>query len=133
MAGDAARAESLARDVNKHFPLDTQVQSLWLPAIRAQLAVDRKNPALGLDGVRAASPIELASIPFGNNTSCLYHTYIRGEAYLAIGQGARLWASFRRFSTTAALCGTAGRERWRDWAWPERKLCRRERPKVRMP
>ena len=25
--------------------------------------------------------------------------------------------SFRRFSTTAASSGTAGRERWRIWAW----------------
>jgi hypothetical protein len=25
--------------------------------------------------------------------------------------------SFRRFSTTAASCGIAGRERWRIWEW----------------
>jgi integrase len=29
MAGDGARAESLAQDLNKRFPLDTQMQSLW--------------------------------------------------------------------------------------------------------
>jgi hypothetical protein len=45
MAGDTARAESLAQDLGKRFPLDTQMQSLWLPAIQAQLALDRKNPA----------------------------------------------------------------------------------------
>src|ERR1019366_6799414 len=33
MAGDTARAESLAQDLGKRFPLDTQMQSLWLPAI----------------------------------------------------------------------------------------------------
>ncbi len=40
MAGDTARAESLAQDLGKRFPLDTQMQSLWLPAIQAQLALD---------------------------------------------------------------------------------------------
>src|SRR6266849_3301307 len=30
MAGDTARAESLAQDLNKRFPLDTQMQSLFL-------------------------------------------------------------------------------------------------------
>jgi tetratricopeptide (TPR) repeat protein len=45
MAGDTARAESLAQDLGKRFPLDTQVQSLWLPAIQAQLALNKKNPA----------------------------------------------------------------------------------------
>src|SRR5208282_2716506 len=44
MAGDTARAESLAHDLGKRFPLHTQMQSLWLPAIQAQLALDRKNP-----------------------------------------------------------------------------------------
>jgi tetratricopeptide (TPR) repeat protein len=33
MAGDTARAEFLAHDLGKRFPLDTQMQSLWLPAI----------------------------------------------------------------------------------------------------
>jgi len=29
-AGDTERAESLAQDLGKRFPLDTQMQSLWL-------------------------------------------------------------------------------------------------------
>ena len=49
MAGDTARAESLAQDLGKRFPLDTQMQSLWLPAIQAQLALDKKNPASALN------------------------------------------------------------------------------------
>jgi hypothetical protein len=28
----------------KRFPLDTQVQSLWLPAIRAQTGVEPQEP-----------------------------------------------------------------------------------------
>jgi serine/threonine protein kinase/Tfp pilus assembly protein PilF len=45
MAGDSARAESMAQDLAKRYPLDTQMQSLWLPAIQAQLALNKKNPA----------------------------------------------------------------------------------------
>src|SRR5207237_10052847 len=37
MAGDIALAESLTQDLNKRFPLDTKVQSNWLPEIRAQV------------------------------------------------------------------------------------------------
>ena len=62
MAGDTARAESLAQDLGKRFPLDTQIQSLWLPTIQAQLALDRKNPTLALSVLQAASPIELGQI-----------------------------------------------------------------------
>ena len=97
MAGDAARAESLAKDLNKRFPLDTQMQSLWLPAIRAQLALNRRNPTDALNDLQAASSIELGSVAFGDpGVSCLYHTYIRGEAYLAAGQGKEAAAEFQK-------------------------------------
>jgi eukaryotic-like serine/threonine-protein kinase len=43
MAGDTARAESLAQDLGERFPLDTQMQSLWLPAIQAQLTLDKRT------------------------------------------------------------------------------------------
>jgi len=86
-AGDTARAESLAEDLGKRFPLDTQMQSLWLPSIRAQLALNRKNPVLAQNALQAASPIELGQIGFVANLSCLYPVYVRGEAYLAAGQG----------------------------------------------
>ncbi len=96
MAGDTARADSLARDLGKHFPLDTQMQSLWLPAIQAQLALDRKHTTAALDALQAASPIELAAIPFGNSLSCLYPVYVRGEAYLAAGQGSAAATEFQK-------------------------------------
>jgi tetratricopeptide (TPR) repeat protein len=96
MAGDTARAESLAQDLGKRFPLDTQMQSLWLPAIQAQLALDRKNPAAALSALLPVSPIELGEIVFVPNSSCLYHVYVRGEAYLAAGQGSAAAAEFQK-------------------------------------
>jgi hypothetical protein len=96
MAGDTARAESLAQDLGKRFPLDTQIQSLWLPVIQAQLALNRKNPALALNTLHVASPVELGQIPFVINLSCLYSVYVRGEAYLAAGQGSAAAAEFQK-------------------------------------
>jgi hypothetical protein len=59
-----------------------------LPAIRGEAALDRKNPAEALHELQyAAGAIELGVIQFVSNNSCLYPTYIRGEAYLAAGQG----------------------------------------------
>ena len=95
MAGDTARAESLAQDLTKRFPLDTQAQSIWLPAIQAQLALDKKTPAFALTALEAATPIELSQITFVNNISCLYHVYARGQAYLSAGQGNAAAAAFQ--------------------------------------
>ncbi len=96
MAGENARAESLARDLDHRFPLDTQVQSLWLPAIQAQLELNRKNPAAAIDRLEASSRIDLGQIQFINNISCLYSVYIRGQAYLAAGKGSEAAAEFQK-------------------------------------
>jgi tetratricopeptide (TPR) repeat protein len=95
MAGDTARAESLARELGKRFPLDTQMQSLWLPSIQAQLALDRKNTASALNALQVGSASELGQILFGSNT-CLYHVYVRGEAYLAAGRGSPAAGEFQK-------------------------------------
>lgn len=96
MAGDTARAESLAQELSKRFPLNTQVQSLWLAATRAQVALDRKNPALALNTLQGPSAIDLGLIPFATNISCLYSVYVRGEAYLAAGQGGAAAVEFQK-------------------------------------
>ena len=96
MSGETARAESLAKDLNSRYPLDTQMQSLWLPAIQAQLALQRKNPAAALNALQAASGNELGQITFVSNLSCLYDVYIRGEAYLAAGQAIAAGAEFQK-------------------------------------
>jgi hypothetical protein len=80
----------LAQDLRKRFPLDTQVQSLWLPAIQAQLELNHKNPVSALKTLAVAvPPLEYGAITFAANASgsCLYPTYLRGQAYLAAGQG----------------------------------------------
>jgi len=89
MTGDTARAETLALDLGKRFPLDTQMQSLWLPAIQAQLLLDRKDPDSALNVLQAATRFELGS-------SCLYPVYIRGKAYLAAEQGNTAAAEFQK-------------------------------------
>jgi tetratricopeptide (TPR) repeat protein len=97
MVGSADRAESLARDLNKRFPLDTQMQSLWLPAIQARVALTRANPG----AVQALSPIEFGAGASSN--SCLYHVYLRGEAYLAAGQGTAAAAEFQKILDHSGL------------------------------
>jgi DNA-binding winged helix-turn-helix (wHTH) protein/Tfp pilus assembly protein PilF len=96
MAGDRTGADSLVRDLAKRFPLDTQTQSLWLPTIQMQLALDKKNLPTDQSARRAASPIELGQIAFVNNISCLYPVYVRGEAYLADGRASDAAVEFQK-------------------------------------
>jgi len=96
MTGDTARPASLAQDLSRRFPLDTQLQSLWLPTIQAQLALEKKEPTAALANLRVAAPIDRAAIQFLANVSCLYPIYVRGEAYLATGNGVGAAAEFQK-------------------------------------
>jgi eukaryotic-like serine/threonine-protein kinase len=96
MAGDPTRAEFLARDLDKRFPLDMQIRLLWLPAIHGQSALDKSSPASAVTALQSGSGIELGAISFVINNSCLYHVYVRGEAYLAAGQGTAAAAQFQK-------------------------------------
>lgn len=126
MAGDTARADALAQGLGKRFPLDTQMQLFWLPAIQTQLSLDRKNPTLALNTLQAASLIELGQIAPDVSISCLSPVYVRGEAYLAARQGIPA-ADFQKILDHSGIVGNcAGREPWRIWGWPVRMPCSRE-------
>jgi hypothetical protein len=51
------------------------------------IGAGQKKPARALNALQAASSIEFGQILFVANNSCLYHVYVRGEAYLAAGHG----------------------------------------------
>jgi tetratricopeptide (TPR) repeat protein len=96
MVGETARASVLAQELGKRFPLDTRIQSLWMPTIQAQLALAQRTPTVALSALQGGSTIELGQNEFANNISCLYPIYVRGRAYLADGQGDAAAAEFQK-------------------------------------
>jgi serine/threonine protein kinase/tetratricopeptide (TPR) repeat protein len=103
MSGDAAHAEALAKDLSAKFPLDTQMQSLWLPIINTQLALNKKDAQAAVNLLEPGKPLELALIPFTVNPSCLYGPYLRGQAYLALGEGAKAAVEFQKILDHSGL------------------------------
>ncbi len=104
MAGETGKAEALAEEINQQHPLDTQTQALWLPAIRAQLALNRRDPAAALAALQAAQPpLEYGQIPFLADLAPLYTAYLRGEANLAAGEGAAAGVEFQKILDHSGL------------------------------
>src|SRR5215472_15369100 len=54
-AGDAARVQTIVGDLNRRFPVNTIIQSVWLPTIRAQLELSRGNAAKAVDLLQPAA------------------------------------------------------------------------------
>lgn len=88
--GDAARAAALAERINKEFPVDTLIQSYWLPTIRAEIDMAHNNPDKAVEDLQAASPYELGFSAF------LFPLYVRGEAFLLARRGKEAQAEFQK-------------------------------------
>jgi eukaryotic-like serine/threonine-protein kinase len=91
-AGDAARTQTLTDDLAKRFPEDTLVQSVYLPTVRAEVALAHNNSSKAIEVLQTAVPYELGS-PF---TFPLYPVYVRGDAYLAANRGTEAAAEFQK-------------------------------------
>ena len=95
-AGDTARAETLAAELDKTYPLDTLVQRYWLPTIRAAVALERKEPNRAIELLKVPNELELSEP--SQLTIALCPAYLRGEAYLTLHDGNRAAAELQRFT-----------------------------------
>jgi eukaryotic-like serine/threonine-protein kinase len=95
-AGDAGRAQMLADELNKQFPLDTLLQRYWLPTIRASIELAEENPSKALEALQSVS-YEFGDANSQSLVGNLYPVYVRGQAYLAARQGKEAAAEFQRF------------------------------------
>ena len=102
--GGEGGARRLETDLKKRFPLDTLVNSYWLPTIDARMGLAENNPAEALDRLQAVrSHFELGQPVIEANCSCLHPVYTRGEAYLAAGQGAEAAREFQKILDHAGI------------------------------
>ncbi len=115
LAAEQAHTLSLASELEDRFPLDTQMQTLWLAPIKAQVALEAGDAAGALSSLGTESTIELGQISFLLNVSCLYPYYVRGGAYLKAGQGAAAAAAFQTILDHKGIV-------WNCWTGPLAQL-----------
>ena len=97
-AGESSRAQALADDLEKRFPEDTAVKFMYLPPIRAQLALNAGDPAKALEWLQVGAAFDFGVPPCVAPTffGAFYPIYLRGEAYLAARRGAEAATEFRK-------------------------------------
>ena len=96
MAGDSTPARRIADELAKRFPGNTIVQFNYLPTIRAQLALLRKDMTGAAQMLQPATSYELGIAGGTTFSANLYPAYVRGQIYLAAKQGARASVEFQR-------------------------------------
>jgi eukaryotic-like serine/threonine-protein kinase len=107
MAGDFAQANAVVDELSKRFPLDTFVNNIWLPLIRAEIELGRGSPAKAVELLQPATPYEPGW------DARLLPVDTRGRAYLKAKQGREAAAEFqklldhRQIGFTSAICSIA--------------------------
>lgn len=101
LSGDSSRSEALLEDLSKRFPEDSRVRFLYLPVLRALLALNHGQASKAIEELQTAIPYELGTPSEGGSefllgSTNLYPAYVRGLAYLAAHQGPQATAEFQK-------------------------------------
>ena len=98
LSGDAARAATIAADLEKNHAEDTSVRFSYLPVVQAMLALEHKRPEQAMDALQVAEPYDLGTprTAIHANFGALYAPYARGLAYVAAGQPGQAAAEFQK-------------------------------------
>jgi eukaryotic-like serine/threonine-protein kinase len=91
--GGTEEAGKLADQVSAERPEDTLVQHYFIPTIRAAIKLRQHDPAAAIDLLRGTSKYDLA---FTGLYDYVYPAYIRGQAYLELGDGRSAAAQFQK-------------------------------------
>jgi hypothetical protein len=92
-SGRTAEAGRLADQIGAERPEDTLVQHYFLPTIRAAIKLRQHDPAAAIDLLRGTANYDLA---FTGSFESVYPAYIRGLAYVGLGDGQSAAAQFQK-------------------------------------
>ena len=98
LAGETGQLRALAQDLEKRFPEDTSVQSNYLPALQALLALHDSHPEKAIDLLQKCVPHEfdVTALDFNDFFGGLYPIYVRGEALAMMHRDREAAAEFEK-------------------------------------
>jgi len=92
-SGRTEEAGRIADQISVERPEDTLVQHYFIPTIRAAIKLQQHDPAAAIDLLRGTAKYDLA---FTASFESVYPAYIRGLAYLELGDGPSAAAQFQK-------------------------------------
>jgi eukaryotic-like serine/threonine-protein kinase len=100
-SGRTDEAERIAEEVSQEAPLDTVVQTYLVPTVRAAVKLQKHDPDAAIDLLRGTVQYDLAET---ESFDYLYPAYIRGLAYLELGDGRSAAGEFQKLIDNPGVC-----------------------------
>ncbi|HTB11671.1 MAG TPA: protein kinase [Bryobacteraceae bacterium] len=92
-AGQTARAQELADSINSDHPLHTEIQNYLLPTIQAAIKIHAEDPAAAIQILERTKQYDFA---YPQSFQNLYPAYMRGLAYLQLGEASLARIEFQK-------------------------------------
>jgi DNA-binding winged helix-turn-helix (wHTH) protein/tetratricopeptide (TPR) repeat protein len=100
-SGRTGEASRLADEVSQEAPLDTTVQKYLVPTVRAAIKLQQHDPNAVIELLRGTVQYDLA---FTRSFDYVYPAYIRGLAYLELGDGRSAAGEFQKLIDNPGVC-----------------------------
>ena len=91
--GEQAKAQQVADELGKLAPLDTMLNRVYIPMIRAMVDLQRNQPAQAISELGSTIPYELG---VGPRAVAYTANFIRAQAYLSSHDGVKAAAEFQK-------------------------------------
>ena len=104
--GDVAKSASLLADLNREFPDNFFLHSILTPMVQARQYLEQNQPAQTVAALESVRPYEMGVGPHGIGFAV---NYLRGLAYLKLGDGAKAAAEFQRILDHRGVAATDAR------------------------
>src|SRR5262249_11198272 len=101
--GDRAQASRLADQLAGEFDHDTIIRSYWLPTIRAAIEIDRGQAQNAIELLQPSEQYQLGEPVQSPSHGTMYPVYVRGLAFLQMGDGEQAAREFQKIIDHRAL------------------------------
>jgi tetratricopeptide (TPR) repeat protein len=113
--GDDAEALKITDDLRATYVSNMVMQKAWLPVVRAQMALHKKQNAEAIEQLEVVAPYEKGQLTGNLSDSCMIPVYLRAEAELNIQKAGAALAEFQKIETSPGIIGSC-------WSGPLARL-----------
>jgi hypothetical protein len=113
--GDEAGALKITDDLRALYVSNIVMQKAWLPVVRAQLALHKKQNAEAIELLEVVAPYEKGQLTGNLSDSCMIPVYLRAEANLNSQKGSAALTEFQKIEANPGIIGNC-------WSGPLAKL-----------
>jgi hypothetical protein len=92
LCGEASQSQALIAELARRYPKDTEINSIWIPVIKAQIETYQGDAAMAIQLLHATNGYEMGAM------AGFWPNYFRGQAYLRRGAGSEAVIEFQKIT-----------------------------------